>query len=61
VCSPAICSKCRKVTYSGCGGRVSQVLAKPPPRNTAPAADKTGIEHLKSALTLIPDRVSSDT
>ena len=31
VCSPAICSKCRKVTYSGCGGHVSQVLAKVPP------------------------------
>ena len=31
MCSPAICPRCRKVTYSGCGSHVTQVLAKVPP------------------------------
>ena len=30
MCSPAICSQCRKVTYTGCGMHVEQVLANVP-------------------------------
>jgi len=30
MCSPALCSACRKVTYSGCGMHVDQVLASVP-------------------------------
>lgn len=30
MCSPAICPVCRKVTYSGCGRHVDQVLANVP-------------------------------
>ena len=30
MCSPAICSECRKVTYSGCGMHADQVLASVP-------------------------------
>jgi hypothetical protein len=43
VCSPAICPRCRKVTYSGCGGHVAQVLAKVPPEKRCTCrADKAG-------------------
>jgi hypothetical protein len=31
MCSPAVCGRCRKVTYSGCGMHVQQVLANVPP------------------------------
>lgn len=27
MCSPAVCAKCSKVTYTGCGQHVDQVLA----------------------------------
>lgn len=27
MCSPALCRECNKVTYSGCGMHVDQVLA----------------------------------
>jgi hypothetical protein len=30
MCSPAICRTCNKVTYSGCGMHVDQVLANVP-------------------------------
>ena len=30
MCSPAVCGTCRKVTYSGCGMHVEQVLANVP-------------------------------
>jgi hypothetical protein len=30
MCSPAICPTCRKVTYTGCGMHVDQVLAGVP-------------------------------
>lgn len=30
MCSPAICRVCNKVTYSGCGMHVDQVLANVP-------------------------------
>jgi hypothetical protein len=30
MCSPAICNQCRKVTYTGCGMHVEQVLANVP-------------------------------
>ena len=33
MCSPAICNQCRKVTYSGCGMHVEQVLASVPTEN----------------------------
>jgi hypothetical protein len=33
MCSPAICGQCRKVTYSGCGQHVGQVMANVPPEN----------------------------
>jgi hypothetical protein len=32
MCSPAICHRCRKTTYSGCGMHVDQVLANVPPQ-----------------------------
>lgn len=28
MCSPAVCRDCRKMTYSGCGMHVEQVLAR---------------------------------
>lgn len=31
MCSPATCGRCRKVTYSGCGMHVQQVMANVPP------------------------------
>jgi len=31
MCSPAICPRCRKVTYSGCGRHVDAVLSRVPP------------------------------
>ena len=31
MCSPAVCGQCRKVTYSGCGQHVAQVMANVPP------------------------------
>ena len=30
MCSPAICPRCRKATYAGCGMHVDQVLAGVP-------------------------------
>jgi hypothetical protein len=30
MCSPAICRSCGKVTYSGCGRHVDQVMASVP-------------------------------
>lgn len=30
MCSPAICPSCRKVTWSGCGRHVDQVMAHVP-------------------------------
>lgn len=30
MCSPAICPVCRKITYSGCGRHVAQVMASVP-------------------------------
>ncbi len=30
MCSPAICSTCRKVTYAGCGIHAAQILASVP-------------------------------
>jgi hypothetical protein len=30
MCSPATCRKCQKVTWSGCGQHVDQVLARVP-------------------------------
>jgi hypothetical protein len=33
MCSPAQCRSCNKVTYSGCGMHVEQVLASVPPQS----------------------------
>ena len=33
MCSPATCARCGKVTYSGCGRHVDQVLANVPEAN----------------------------
>ncbi len=33
MCSPAICRTCSKITYSGCGMHVEQVLAQFPAEN----------------------------
>ncbi len=33
MCSPATCRQCNKVTYSGCGRHVEQVLANVPQEN----------------------------
>ncbi len=30
MCSPAVCPKCRKMTYSGCGMHVDQIFAGVP-------------------------------
>jgi hypothetical protein len=30
MCSPAVCHKCEKITYSGCGMHVDQVFAGVP-------------------------------
>jgi hypothetical protein len=30
MCSPALCSRCGKVTWSGCGMHVAQVMASVP-------------------------------
>ena len=37
MCSPAVCHQCRKVTYSGCGMHVAQVMASVPAGSAAPA------------------------
>lgn len=31
MCSPARCHQCGKITYSGCGMHVQQVMANVPP------------------------------
>lgn len=31
MCSPAVCSRCQKVTWSGCGMHADDVLATVPP------------------------------
>ncbi len=31
MCSPAVCPRCKKVTWSGCGMHVDQVMASVPP------------------------------
>jgi len=33
MCSPAVCRSCGKVTYSGCGMHVDQVLRNVAPEN----------------------------
>ena len=33
MCSPAVCRSCGKVTYSGCGQHVDQVLRGVAPEN----------------------------
>jgi len=33
MCSPIICSKCGKTTWSGCGMHVDQVMASVSPEN----------------------------
>jgi hypothetical protein len=47
MCSTAICDRCKKITWTGCGQHVDQALAGVPPENrctcresgrTAPAA-----------------------
>jgi hypothetical protein len=30
MCSPAVCDRCKKVTWTGCGAHVAQVLANVP-------------------------------
>jgi hypothetical protein len=30
MCSPAVCGRCRKVTWSGCGMHAEEVLASVP-------------------------------
>ncbi len=30
MCVPAVCSNCKKITYSGCGMHVEEVLADVP-------------------------------
>lgn len=30
MCSPATCNRCKKVTWSGCGQHVDQVMARVP-------------------------------
>lgn len=30
MCSPAVCPRCRKVTWNGCGMHVDQVMASVP-------------------------------
>jgi hypothetical protein len=30
MCSPAVCSRCKKITWSGCGAHAEQVLAAIP-------------------------------
>jgi hypothetical protein len=31
MCMPAVCNRCKKATYSGCGMHVEEVLASVPP------------------------------
>ena len=31
MCMPAVCNRCKKTTYSGCGMHVEEVLASVPP------------------------------
>ena len=39
MCSPAVCPRCRKVTWSGCGMHVDAVMAQIPTPSGAPAVD----------------------
>lgn len=36
MCSPAVCRSCGKVTYSGCGLHVDQILSSVAPENRCP-------------------------
>jgi hypothetical protein len=33
MCSPAVCNRCGKITWTGCGQHVGQALANVPPEN----------------------------
>ncbi len=33
MCSPAVCNRCSKITWAGCGQHVDQALANVPPEN----------------------------
>ena len=33
MCSPAVCDRCKKITWTGCGQHVEQALAGVPPGN----------------------------
>jgi hypothetical protein len=33
MCSPALCSTCRQVTWTGCGAHIDQVFANVPPEH----------------------------
>ena len=33
MCSPAVCDRCKKITWTGCGEHAEQVLAGVPPEN----------------------------
>ena len=33
MCSPAVCDRCKKITWTGCGQHVEQALAGVPPEN----------------------------
>ncbi len=33
MCSPAVCDRCKKITWTGCGEHVEQALAGVPPEN----------------------------
>jgi len=33
MCSPAVCNRCKKITWTGCGQHVDQALAGVPPEN----------------------------
>ena len=33
MCSPAVCDRCQKITWTGCGQHAEQALAGIPPEN----------------------------
>jgi hypothetical protein len=33
MCSPAVCDRCKKFTWTGCGRHVNQALSGIPPEN----------------------------
>jgi hypothetical protein len=44
MCSPAVCDRCKKITWTGCGEHAEQVLADVPAENrcTCPSRAASG-------------------